>query len=222
MGSPPGRYQGRSAPIAGEPDGSTPAAADPGAGPGAVGIVLAGGTSRRLGRDKATLVIEGETLAARAARKLATACTEVAIADRGRCLIEELPSLADGPGEGPAAGILGAARAYPGRVLLVLACDLPEVPEPLLVALAQEHADWAVPRRGDRLEPLCALYGPAALAALADAVAAGDLAPHHLAAAPGLALRFLDEDLLARFGDPDRMFLNLNDPADLARWQVLS
>jgi molybdopterin-guanine dinucleotide biosynthesis protein A len=178
--------------------------------------VLAGGASRRLGRDKASLVAGGETLAARAARKLSTVCAEVALADRGRRLIAGLPSLQDGPGEGPAAGILGAARAYPGRALLVLACDLPEVPESLLAALAAEEADWAVPRREGRLEPLCARYGPAALAALAESVAAGDLAPHRLAGISTLAIRFLDD--FARFGDPGRMFLNLNDPADLARW----
>jgi molybdenum cofactor guanylyltransferase len=184
-----------------------------------VGLVLAGGASRRLGQDKATLTRDGETLAARAARKLAPICAEVAIADRGRHLIAGRPSLQDGLGEGPAAGILGAARAYPGQALLVLACDLPEMPETLLAALAAEEADWAVPRRHGHLEPLCALYAPAALAALADSVAAGDLAPHHLAEIPTLAIRFLDD--LARYGDPDRMFLNLNDPADLARWALL-
>lgn len=221
MGSPPGRFKDGSDPTSGETDASTPGAAGrgtgPGTGPGAVGLVLAGGASRRLGQDKATLVAGGETLAARAARKLATVCTRVAIADRGRRLLADWPSLEDGPGEGPAAGMLGAARAYPGHPLLVLACDLPEIPEALLAALARESGtDWAVPRRHGHLEPLCALYGPAALAALADSVAAGILAPHRLAGIPTLAIRFLDD--LARYGDPDRMFLNLNDPSDLARW----
>ncbi|MGH9361785.1 MAG: NTP transferase domain-containing protein, partial [Thermoanaerobaculia bacterium] len=45
--------------------------------PGVLGVVLAGGASRRLGRDKARLAAGGETLAARAAAKLATVCGEV-------------------------------------------------------------------------------------------------------------------------------------------------
>lgn len=194
-----------------------------------VGLVLAGGASRRLGSDKALMLAgaagsaeEGETLAARAARRLGEVCRDVALADRARRLVAGLPSLADGPGDGPAAGILGAARGYPGRALLVLACDLPEVPAGLLAELAAEPADWAVPRWGGRLEPLCALYRPAALAALAAAVAGGDLALHHLAASPGLAVAFLEGDRLARHapgGDPARLFVNLNDPEDVARWR---
>jgi molybdopterin-guanine dinucleotide biosynthesis protein A len=192
-----------------------------------VGVVLAGGASRRLGRDKAVMPAGGagdaggETLAARAARRLGEVCRDVALADRARRLVPGLPSLADGPGEGPAAGILGAARGYPGRALLVLACDLPEVPPGLLAELAADPADWAVPRWAGRLEPLCALYRPAALAALAAAVAAGDLALHHLAASPGLAVGYLDGDRLARHapgGDPAELFVNLNDPKDLAHW----
>ena len=189
--------------------------------------MLAGGASRRLGRDKALLSAGaaeggGETLAARAARRLGEVCRDVAVADRGRRLVAGLPSLADGPGEGPAAGILGAVHGFPGRALLVLACDLPEVPAGLLAELAADPADWAVPRWAGRLEPLCALYRPAALAALAAAVAAGDLALHRLAGSPGLAVAYLDEDRLARHaphGDPAALFVNLNDPEDVARWR---
>ena len=51
--------------------------------------------------------------------------------------------------------------------LLVLACDLPRVPAGLLAALTHPAAaDWSVPRWRGSIEPLCALYGPAALAAL--------------------------------------------------------
>lgn len=184
-----------------------------------VGVVLAGGESRRLGRDKAALALDGETLARRAADRLAGICAEVAVADRGRRLLPGLPSLPDGPGQGPAAGILGAAAAYPGRPLLVLACDLPGVPAALLAELAGASGfDWAVPRRRAGLEPLCALYGPAALAALAERAGRGLLAPHGLAKAEGLSIRILGEEELARFGVPEEMFVNLNTPEDVARY----
>jgi molybdopterin-guanine dinucleotide biosynthesis protein A len=194
------------------------------------GVVLAGGASRRLGRDKALLVAGGQTLAARAAAKLAAVCPEVAAADAARNLLPGIPSLPDGPGHGPAAGILGAARARPGHRLLVLACDLPEVPIALLTELVKaagektsgrEEArppDLVVPRWAGRLEPLCALYGPAALEALASRVAAGHFALHELADEPELVVRFIEEPELASFGDPAELFLNLNSPADLARW----
>lgn len=186
-------------------DGSTPSrtAAPP------AGVVLAGGASRRMGWDKAL-----SSLPVLAAERLAAVCAEVAVADGGRGLLPGLPSLPDGPGRGPAAGILGAAAAYPGRPLLVLACDLPRVPAALLAELVQGGYDWVVPRWSRGLEPLCALYGPAALALLAEKKI---LAPHRLAG-EDLAIRYLEEDDLARFGPPEEVFLNLNTPEDWNRY----
>jgi molybdopterin-guanine dinucleotide biosynthesis protein A len=184
----------------------------------AVGLVLAGGESRRLGSDKARL--EGAALPLGAVERLAAACDEVAVADRGRGLVPGRPSLADGAGRGPAAGILGGAAGYPGRPLLVLACDLPRVPAGLLAALAgSESADWVVPRWEGGLEPLCALYGPAALAALAARVREGRFALYDLASEAGLAVRYLEGEALRRFGEPEEVFFNLNTPGDLARWR---
>jgi molybdopterin-guanine dinucleotide biosynthesis protein A len=174
-----------------------------------------------MGRDKALLVLPDGSLPERAALRLAAVCPEVVLADRGRGLVPELPSIGDGPGSGPAAGILGAALAWPGRSLLVLACDLPEVPEALLEELARPSGfDWVVPRWQGRIEPLSALYRPPALAALASQVARGNLGPQRLAEAPGLSIRYLGSELLARFGLPEQMFRNLNTPEDLERWEA--
>jgi molybdopterin-guanine dinucleotide biosynthesis protein A len=181
-----------------------------------VGVVLAGGASRRMGRDKATLVLGGRTLAARAADLLHPVCEEVVVADRGRGLVAGRPSLADGPGEGPAAALLGAAAARPGRELLVLACDLPAVPQDLLAALARPSAaDCTVTRSRRGIEPLVARYGPAALAALARRVAAGELSVRRLLEDPGLVVEVVEGAALERFGDPDEIFRNLNTPEDL-------
>ena len=182
-----------------------------------VGLVLAGGESRRLGSDKARW--SDAALPARAAEALAAVCAEVAVADRGRRLLPDRPSLADGPGKGPAAGILGGAAAYPGRPLLVLACDLPRVPAGLLAELARSTGmDWALPRWTGGREPLCALYGPAALAVLAVRVERGSFALHDLDEG-GLEVRHLEGEDLQRFGEPAEIFLNLNTPEDLERWR---
>jgi molybdopterin-guanine dinucleotide biosynthesis protein A len=182
-----------------------------------VGLVLAGGESRRLGSDKARW--SDAALPARAAEALAAVCAEVAVADRGRGLVPGRPSLADGPGRGPAAGILGGTAAYPGRPLLVLACDLPRVPAGLLAELTRSSGiDWALPRWTGGREPLCALYGPAALAVLAARVAAGRFALHDLDE-DGLDVRHLEGEDLQCFGDPADIFLNLNTPEDLERWR---
>ncbi len=209
--------------------------------PDTVGVVLAGGASRRMGRDKAALTADGATLAARAARRLLGDWPRVAIADGGRGLVPGLPSLPDASAPGPAAGILGAALAWPGYSLLVLACDLPRVSEALLRELvrrmpvaeggeagdapdagnAAADPDWVVPRWERGLEPLCALYRPAALAALAAAVERGIAAPHRLAEAAGLRVRFLEGERLRRCGPPADLFLNLNTARDLEHWLQL-
>ncbi|MDX1643410.1 MAG: molybdenum cofactor guanylyltransferase [Thermoanaerobaculia bacterium] len=183
-----------------------------------VGVVLAGGRSSRFGSDKSEAELAGKTLAHRAAELLASATRRVLVADGGRGLLVEYPSIPDGPGEGPAAGILGAARLSPGASILALACDLPLVPESLLRALARSgEGDWIVPRWNGRLEPLCALYRPPALEALAGNVAREIVAPHRLIAHPALRIRFLDGQTLAAHGAPQEIFANINRPEDLER-----
>ncbi len=188
--------------------------------PGAIppaGVVLAGGESRRLGRDKAALSFAGEPLVARAAAKLAALVEPVVIADRGRRYLEGFRSVTDGPGAGPLAGLLGAAATLPGRSLLALACDLPLLPAALLAALAEETAfDWVLARTGRGTEPLCALYSPAALTRLERRAAAGVYSLHDLDTERGLSVLWLGPDELARFGDPARMFLNINRREDVA------
>lgn len=193
--------------------------------PRPVGIVLAGGASRRFGCDKATLRIEdggAETLAGRAFRRLAEICAEVAVADAGRAVVPGAQSLPDGPGRGPAAGLLGAARAFPARSLLVLACDLPAVPAALLARLSEVAADGgydlALPRWREGAEPLAAFYGGKALAALGRRVAAGNYALFDLAEESELSVAELSEPDLQLFGPPEEIFANVNTPEDLARW----
>lgn len=189
--------------------------------PGPIGVVLAGGRSSRMGRDKATLVLAGQTLAARALERLRPACAEVVVADGGRGVVPGARSVPDGPGRGPAAGLLGAARAAPGRALLVLACDLPLVPVALLAALAatpeRPAADVALPRTPRGPEPLVARYSPRALAVLAAQVERGDFALRSLLERDALGVAYLEGEPLARFGDPERFLANVNTPADLAR-----
>ncbi len=177
-----------------------------------IGLVLAGGRSRRMGRDKGSIQIEGTSLLDLARRRLASVVPEVLVAARR----EGDGLVMDGPGRGPAAGLLGAAAHRPGCALLVLACDLPWAGLPLLRALLSESGvDWAVPRWRGRLEPLCALYGPEALVALERRVAAGDFSLRGLAREETLRVRYLEDRELKRLGDPSRLFFNVNTPEDL-------
>lgn len=128
------------------------------------GILLTGGASRRLGVDKATLVLDGETLAVRAATLLRAYCDVVVEVGPGHTdldAVRESP-----PGSGPLAALAtGTAALLGGGALggvVLLACDLPHV-EPALAAVATAPpAPFVVPVDGaGHRQFVCARYGPA-------------------------------------------------------------
>jgi molybdopterin-guanine dinucleotide biosynthesis protein A len=177
------------------------------------GIVLTGGASRRMRTDKARIVWRGETLAVRAARVLASVCEPVVEAGSGvtglQCVRE------DPPGAGPLAALVAAAEVLGTRGPVVLfACDMPFVEEPLLRLVADRHGDaTVVPVADGRLQLTCARYGPAAISRARDALACGERA---LRAAVGTDFEAVAEDEWRPTGGPDA-FVDLDTPEDLAR-----
>jgi len=130
------------------------------------GLVLTGGTSRRLGVDKASLVLDGETLAARAARLVSARC--VSVIEVGPGVTDLLAVREDPVGSGPLAALLAGVRSLAAgddpESVVVLACDLPWV-EPALDAVIAAPAAAvvvAVDHTGRR-QYACARYGAVAL-----------------------------------------------------------
>jgi len=179
--------------------------------------VLLGGVSRRMGRDKAHLTLEGVAFATRVARTLSTLCEEVWLV--GGEPPADAPGRAVPDGPGPVCALRGLATALEAARaprVLVLATDLPLVTPPLLLALlAHGDAEVVLPRSSKGLEPLCALYRrEPALAAARRRLDEGKLSLHGLL--DTLACRALGPEELARL-DPDGLALrNLNSPEDVA------
>ena len=138
------------------------------------GVLLTGGTSRRMGRDKATIAIGTETMAARAARVLAAVCNPVIEVGPG---VSGLPcTREDPPGTGPLAGFLAGCRALaaPGPVFL-FACDLPLVDAEMLAAFVDWPGDGSVlPVVDGAAQYACARWSLAAIAAGRAAFAGGE------------------------------------------------
>jgi len=182
-----------------------------------VGFVVAGGQSRRMGRDKALLPWGTATLLDHAIARLRAVCREVRVltgaepryGDRG--LPVALDAIADG---GPLAGLATALAVAAPRSVLLLGVDLPFVPVPLLAHLrdAVGGTDVAVPVLAAGAEPLCAAYGAACASAVQEALAAGSRKMTSFW--PRVRVRRLDEGDLARFGRLEQLFRNLNDPAE--------
>jgi molybdopterin-guanine dinucleotide biosynthesis protein A len=140
-----------------------------------VGVVLAGGLGRRLGGDKAIVELEGRPLVLYPLEALHEICDEVVVVAKRDTLLPPLSGLAElwiEPDEPrhPLTGVSYALQLAAGRPILVVAVDLPLMDAATLRAIAlADPGDAAavVPRVHGRLQPLCALYTPAAAGGLA-------------------------------------------------------
>jgi len=151
------------------------------------GLILAGGVSSRMQRDKAALQYGGKTQLDRAfelaSRHVARVFVSVRASQTDDPTRAQRPMIVDSvAGDGPTVGIRSALAAYPGAAWLVLACDLPFLSDAALSQLLRERdaARVATAYRSahDGLpEPLCAIWEPAAATALAAYQAGGGHCP---------------------------------------------
>jgi molybdopterin-guanine dinucleotide biosynthesis protein A len=180
------------------------------------GLVLAGGESRRMGRDKAILAYRGRTQLEAAYSLVARHCERAFVSVRadqvGEPARAALPQVVDRhSGIGPIAGIAAAQAEYPEAAWLVVACDLPFLDDATvagLIARRGAHPVTAYRSAHDGLpEPLCAIYEPAMRASVLDAIAGGRNCPRKLVIASGVPL--LEQP------DPESLD-NVNTPDEFA------
>ena len=132
------------------------------------GLVLAGGESRRMGRDKALLMHDGKSQLTHIATLVSEVAEKVFVSTRAEQQHEQERSRFDQivdhySNMGPIAGILSAMDDYPGVDWLVVACDLPNIDTLTLRHLVDNHVAGnsftAFRSSHDGLpEPLCAVY----------------------------------------------------------------
>jgi molybdopterin-guanine dinucleotide biosynthesis protein A len=181
------------------------------------GLVLAGGKSRRMGSDKASLTQGGETQLDRAMKLLD--------AHLDRVFVSTSPDQADDPLRrnyeqivdtyedlGPVAGILSAMDRNPQVSWLVLACDLPNIDDATIAFLldnaSAEHVATAYRSVHDELpEPLCAIFRPESRAIIDRFVQEGANCPRKILI--NSPTHLLDQP------NP-RALHNINSPEDLA------
>lgn len=179
--------------------------------------LLAGGQSTRMGEDKAFAPFGGGTLLEWLRDRLAPLFAHAFVVTRDPSRFEGLglPVVNDALTEGGSAvGIYSAVLASPTDRVLCLACDMPFVTPRLVWAVADGSRgfDVFVPRHGEYLQPLCAAYGKGTLEAYRRFIASGGRRIFDIY--PDLNTGYLDVDA-ARFGDPARLFVNVNTPEEL-------
>jgi molybdopterin-guanine dinucleotide biosynthesis protein A len=179
------------------------------------GLVLAGGSSARMKRDKATLLYQGKSQLDRsvelAARHVSRVFVSVRDSQKSDPARARYPLIVDSvPGQGPIVGIRSALAAHPGAAWLVVACDLPFLSDGALSQLLAERdpaaSATAYSSVHDGLpEPLCAIWEPKAAAEIDAFLAKGKDCPRRFLL--NHAVRLLEP------GDP-RALDNVNTPEE--------
>ena len=185
-------------------------------------VILAGGQSRRMGRDKLRLTLEGETLLARAVRRYSEAFPRVLVSVAGP---EKFPELGDRrvfdryPGAGPLAG-LHAGLLEAGEAVFLTGADMPfSSPEKALqlISLCGEKEACVLTDADGRWEPLFGFYRQSLLDRAEGLLEDGQRRMAALLSRAELrevSLRELGE------GEDSRLLLNVNNPEDYEKLRL--
>ena len=188
------------------------------------GAIVAGGLATRFGgRPKGLELVGGVRILDRLVGAFVEAFGELPLlvvnVPEGATWRSELRTVRDViPSLGALGGIYTAVCEAPAPVVVV-AWDMPFVSSGLLQALAAglTSADACLPESdGPRgVEPLCAAYGPVVRQAIEDGLARGDR--RAVAFHDSVRVAILNGETIRSFGDPGRLFFNVNTAEDLER-----
>jgi len=153
-----------------------------------IGVVLCGGQSTRMGNDKGLLISRsGRTWAEIMKEKFSNVSIPHVLSvnplqkENYLKFFEEKSLVVDNSNisiQGPLLGVLSVHLKYPGQDLLVVACDLINLDKAILIRLFNSfHASEidAIAFKGERIEPLCAIYSSNGLAKIHASSQAGKL-----------------------------------------------
>ncbi|MBL7065477.1 MAG: molybdenum cofactor guanylyltransferase [Anaerolineae bacterium] len=183
------------------------------------GIVLAGGGSRRIGRDKAFLELSGQPLIKIVIERMAQVCAEVLVvagdvrpyASLGVPVVEDRFR-----GVGVLGGLHAGLEAAAHELTLVVGCDMPFLNPDLLRAFAvwAEGFDVAVLRHGDgeQVEPLHGAYRRTCLPAMEAAIRAGRR--RIISFFPYIRVRYVAPEDVTPLDPGLRSFRNINTPGE--------
>jgi molybdopterin-guanine dinucleotide biosynthesis protein A len=191
-------------------------------------IVLAGGKSSRLGRNKALQIIDGRSLIQRVIDSLAALSTEIIVVTaHGEAIpcysAVQIETVADiYPEKGPLGGIYSGLMASRSPRAVAVGCDTPFLSASLLRYMTQVRSmyDVVVPRIKSKLEPLCAVYSESCTGPIQRLLAQDELRIDRLFGM--VKVKYVGESEVNRF-DPEHLsFLNVNSHADLDRARRLA
>lgn len=189
-----------------------------------VGVILAGGGATRFGgRPKGLELVDGVRIIDRVAAALRGAADELLLIANDPGADAWMPGVRTAAdvrrGDGALGGLHAALSHAGSHAVLVVAWDMPYASEGLLRALraaGERGYEAVVPESetsGRGVEPLCAWYGPSCLPAIERRLDAGDRRVVSFFA--DVRVAHLPAAEVSQYGDPARIFFNVNRPDDL-------
>jgi molybdopterin-guanine dinucleotide biosynthesis protein A len=173
--------------------------------------------------DKAFLPLDGQPMVARAVGKLSTLSDDLVVVTNAPERYQRLglpvrlvPDLQ--PGAGSLMGVYSGLRVVRHSHALLVACDMPFLNLALLeymLSLISDH-DVIIPRVGELLEPLHAIYSRACLPHMARLLDTGQRKIS--ACLSEVRVRYVEEDEIRGFDPQHLSFMNVNTPAD---WKLV-
>lgn len=176
------------------------------------GIILAGGKSSRMGRNKALLELSGLKIIERIYKSIKHSCNEVIIISNSPevYLFMELKLYKDiFPGFGPLAGIHSGLSNSKTDNNFIISCDLPLISSEVVENIIKYESDKPVViyQKKNRLQYLCGIYRKACLPFLETSLKANNLRVKDF-------INKIDLEVLDAEGFPDEVFFNLNTIED--------
>jgi molybdopterin-guanine dinucleotide biosynthesis protein A len=184
-----------------------------------IAVVMAGGDSRRMGQDKASLVLGERTLLQSVAATLQPLFTEVIVSVRQPRPDTNLRQVRDDPAHsGPLAGLAAALEQAATPWIFVAACDMPFITPAVVEYLALQRADCqaVVPVVGGFPQPLAAFYAKTCLVDVR-ACLLGNGKHSFRALLDKIQVVYVSEAQLEDVDPELRSFFDLDTPQDLAR-----
>ena len=188
------------------------------------GIILAGGLSRRLGRDKALEPFQGQPLISRVMARLSALTNETVVVVNNEARGEELGLPKDAktavdiyPDSGSLGGIFTGLAAATNDWSFVVACDMPFLNAGLIgyMLTLRDGCDAIVPVPDGYPEPTHALYSKACLPHIERRLKARQLKIAGFF--DDARVRYVGADEIDRFDSERLSFFNVNTPEDLSR-----
>jgi molybdopterin-guanine dinucleotide biosynthesis protein A len=190
------------------------------------GVIQAGGKSTRMGgKPKSLLELGGRRIIERVLDAVAPAVTDVLIVTNTPELYGFLgvPMVADVyPDHGSLGGIFSGLAAASGDAAFTVACDMPFLHREVarLVVSRAAEGDVVIPRVGQQLQTMHAVYGKACLAPIEARLRVGRL--KIVGFFDSVRVVEIDEAAVARHRAPDVVFMNVNTPDELAHARALA